>query len=106
MTSESIIAQSDRYIAGGVVSMNRKATPHLVFVRAEGSHIFDANGRSYIDYHAAFAPHLLGHHHPEVTAAVREARLHLITVQADAARAEIDLALVNGALGAPSESTP
>ena len=73
MTSESIIAQSDRYIAGGVVSMNRKATPHLVFVRAEGSHIFDANGRSYIDYHAAFAPHLLGHHHPEVTAAVREA---------------------------------
>ena len=58
MTSESIIAQSDRYIAGGVVSMNRKATPHLVFVRAEGSHIFDANGRSYIDYHAAFAPHL------------------------------------------------
>jgi hypothetical protein len=39
-------------------------------------------------------------------AAVREARLHLITVQADAARADVDLALVNGALGAASESTP
>ena len=42
----------------------------------------------------------------DAAAAVREARLHLIIVQADAARAEIDLALVNGALGAPSESTP
>jgi cobalt-zinc-cadmium efflux system outer membrane protein len=42
----------------------------------------------------------------DAAAAVREARLHLITVQADAARADVDLALVNGALGAPSESTP
>lgn len=73
MNSASIISQSERYIAGGVVSLNRKATPHLVFTHAEGSRIFDAEGRSYIDYHAAFAPHLLGHHHPEVTDAVRSA---------------------------------
>jgi glutamate-1-semialdehyde 2,1-aminomutase len=73
MTSQSIISKSERFIAGGVVSLNRKASPHLVFVRAEGSRIFDAEGRSFIDYHAAFAPHLLGHHHPEVTAAVRNA---------------------------------
>jgi len=61
MTSESIIARSERHIAGGVVSLNRKASPHLVFTRAEGSRIFDADGRSFIDYPAAFAPHLLGH---------------------------------------------
>lgn len=73
MTSKSIIAQSERYIAGGVVSLNRKAAPHLVFTHAKGSHLFDADGRTYIDYHAAFAPHLLGHHHPEVTEAVRGA---------------------------------
>lgn len=73
MNTESILNQSRRYIAGGVVSMNRKTDPAIVFTRAEGSRIFDANGRSYIDYHAAFAPHLLGHHHPEVTAAVRNA---------------------------------
>lgn len=73
MTTESIIARSERHIAGGVVSLNRKAAPHLVFTRAEGSRIYDAEGRSYIDYHAAFAPHLLGHHHPEVTEAVRAA---------------------------------
>lgn len=71
--SASIIQQSERHIAGGVVSLNRKAAPPIVFVRAAGSHIFDAEGRSYIDYHAAFAPHLLGHHNPEVTDAVRAA---------------------------------
>ena len=70
--SKSIIHQSEQYIAGGVVSLNRKASPPLVFVKAEGAVLFDAEGRSYIDYHAAFAPHLLGHHHPAVTAAVRE----------------------------------
>lgn len=73
MSSQSIISQSERYIAGGVVSLNRKAAPPIVFARAEGSRIFDAEGRVYIDYHAAFAPHLLGHHHPEITAAVRSA---------------------------------
>ncbi len=72
-SSEQIIARSARCIAGGVVSLNRKAAPPLVFVRGQGSRIFDADGRSFIDYHGAFAPHLLGHRHPEVTAAVHRA---------------------------------
>lgn len=71
--AEAIIDRSKRHIAGGVVSLNRKTVPHLVFARAEGAHLFDAEGNLYIDYHAAFAPHLLGHNHPEVTEAVREA---------------------------------
>jgi len=71
--SASIIHQSERYIAGGVVSLNRKTSLPIVFVRGEGPRLFDAQGRSYLDYHAAFAPHLLGHHHPEVTRAVHEA---------------------------------
>lgn len=62
-----------RYIAGGVVSINRKVEPPLVFRRAEGMHLYDVDGRRYIDYHAAFAPHLLGHNHPSVNAAVRRA---------------------------------
>lgn len=71
--SQSIIHQSERFIAGGVVSLNRKASPPLVFTRGEQSLIFDAEGRSYIDYHAAFGPHLLGHHHPEITQAIHAA---------------------------------
>ena len=70
--SETIIDRSKRHIAGGVVSLNRKTLPHLVFVKAEGARLFDADGNVYIDYHAAFAPHLLGHNHPEVTEAVRD----------------------------------
>jgi glutamate-1-semialdehyde 2,1-aminomutase len=72
-TTSSVIAQSSECIAGGVVSLNRKAPPHLVFVRAQGSHLWDADGRDFIDYHAAFAPHLLGHNHPEINAAVTRA---------------------------------
>ncbi|HWL54940.1 MAG TPA: aminotransferase class III-fold pyridoxal phosphate-dependent enzyme [Chthoniobacteraceae bacterium] len=72
-TSTSIQTQSERYIAGGVVSLNRKTTPHLVFTKGEGARLFDADGKTYLDYHAAFAPHLLGHHHPEVTREVAAA---------------------------------
>jgi glutamate-1-semialdehyde 2,1-aminomutase len=71
--TETIIRRSSALIAGGVVSLNRKTDPHLVFVRGAGSKIYDADGREYIDYHAAFAPHLLGHNHPEVNAAVMQA---------------------------------
>lgn len=72
-STHSIIEQSARHIAGGVVSLNRKTEPHIVFAKAEGARLYDAEGNTYIDYHAAFAPHLLGHHHPEVTQAVRDA---------------------------------
>jgi glutamate-1-semialdehyde 2,1-aminomutase len=68
--SADLFRRSGRVIAGGVVSMNRKVEPALAFVRGQGSRIWDADGREYIDYHAAFAPHLLGHNDPEVNEAV------------------------------------
>jgi len=71
--SETLARRSADSIAGGVVSLNRKVDPAIVFVRAEGSRLWDADGNEYIDYHAAFAPHLLGHNDPGVNAAVREA---------------------------------
>jgi glutamate-1-semialdehyde 2,1-aminomutase len=71
--SESIAKRSEQAIAGGVVSLNRKVEPTIVFVRAQGSRLWDADGHEYIDYHAAFAPHILGHNDPEVNAAVIEA---------------------------------
>jgi glutamate-1-semialdehyde aminotransferase len=72
-STKSVIEQSARHIAGGVVSLNRKVQPHIVFTRASGSRIWDADGREFIDYHAAFAPHLLGHNHPAINGAVRKA---------------------------------
>lgn len=71
--SKSLAARAERCIAGGVVSLNRKVEPPNAFVRGQGCRIWDADGNEYLDYHAAFAPHLLGHNEPTVNAAVRRA---------------------------------
>lgn len=68
--SEVVYAASSKYIAGGVVSLNRKVKPNIVFKSGFGSKITDIDGKEYIDYHAAFAPHFLGHNHPEINEAV------------------------------------
>ena len=68
--SESTIESSRRYLPGGVASVNRIAEPDLMFVRAKGAHMWDSEGKRYIDYHAAFGPHILGHNDPYVTDAV------------------------------------
>jgi len=39
-------------------------------VKGLGAYLWDADGNRYIDYHAAFAPHFLGHNDPHVTQAV------------------------------------
>lgn len=64
--------EAARYIAGGVVSLNRKVSPPIVFERAKGSKLYDIKGNEYIDYHAAFAPYLLGHNFDAVNDAVIE----------------------------------
>ncbi len=68
--SLEILRRNQRFIPGGVVSVNRAVQPEIVFVRARGQYLWDADGNRYIDYHAAFSPHLLGHNNPHVTAAV------------------------------------
>ena len=69
--SAEILAHNRKHIPGGVVSTNRAAQPEIVFTSARGSRLWDAEGNVYIDYHAAFAPHLLGHNDPYVSEAVQ-----------------------------------
>src|SRR6516225_2788729 len=64
--SHTLGSRAERSIPGGVSSNNRRAEPRLAFTRASGAYIFDADGRRYVDYHAAFGPPVLGHCHPEV----------------------------------------
>ncbi|MBK9166045.1 MAG: aspartate aminotransferase family protein [Bryobacterales bacterium] len=71
--SARILAENRQYIPGGAVSLNRVAGPDIVFVRGAGSRLHDADGNEYIDYHAAFAPHFLGHNDPYVNEAVDRA---------------------------------
>jgi glutamate-1-semialdehyde 2,1-aminomutase len=68
--SEAVFAKNRDFISGGVVSVNRAILPEIVFVKGEGAYIWDADGNRYIDYHAAFSPHFLGHNDPFVTEAV------------------------------------
>jgi glutamate-1-semialdehyde 2,1-aminomutase len=68
--SSRILEHNRKFIPGGVVSVNRAVRPEIVFVKGQGAYVWDADGNKYIDYHAAFAPHFLGHNDPYVTDAV------------------------------------
>jgi glutamate-1-semialdehyde 2,1-aminomutase len=70
--SRQRIAQSAQYLAGGVGSnfrMGISPTP-LVFERAEGPILFDADGNRLIDYYLGMGPMILGHSPAEVCRAV------------------------------------
>jgi len=68
--SSKILKHNRMFIPGGVVSVNRAVQPEIVFIKGQGAYVWDADGNKYIDYHAAFAPHFLGHNDPYVTDAV------------------------------------
>ena len=50
--------------------MNRIIEPAFMFTRGQGAHIWDVQGRRYVDYHAGFAPHFLGHNFAATNQAV------------------------------------
>ena len=75
--NETLFARARRKIPGGVNSPVRAfravgGTPKFI-ARGAGSRIWDADGREYIDYVGSWGPLIVGHAHPEVLAAVREA---------------------------------
>lgn len=72
--SRDLHARARKCIPGGTVSLNRKVDPEIAFVRGRGARMWDADGKEYLDYHAAFGPYLLGHNHPAVEDAVRRAQ--------------------------------
>lgn len=68
--AQQIWTRNQRYIPGGLFSLNRAIDPMRVFVKGKGAHIWDVDGRRYVDYHAAFAPYFLGHADDDVDQAV------------------------------------
>ncbi|MEZ0579917.1 acetylornithine transaminase [Nocardioides sp. MH1] len=60
-------AWTERY-AGAL--MNTFGPPKLVLVRGEGAHVWDADGREYVDLLGGIAVNALGHAHPRLVAAV------------------------------------
>lgn len=73
-TNAELFERSCRVIPGGVNSSIRAfkavgGTPYIV-QRAEGAHVWDVEGRQYIDLVQSYGAIILGHAHPAVTAAV------------------------------------
>ena len=93
--SEAAFERAQKVIPGGVNSPVRAyrgvgGNPPFI-ARGQGSHIFDIDGNEYIDYVGSWGPLLLGHRHPAIVEAVREA-LETGTSFGAPTEREIDLA--------------
>jgi 4-aminobutyrate aminotransferase len=64
--ADRVLAARERYVARGV------ATPSLVVARAEGAHVWDVDGREFLDFAGGIACQNLGHGPSAVVAAVHE----------------------------------
>lgn len=79
MTSKSsqLYRRARRRIPGGVNSPVRAfkgvGGDPIFFARGEGPYLWDEDGRRYIDYVGSWGPMILGHAHPGVVAAVKQA---------------------------------
>jgi glutamate-1-semialdehyde 2,1-aminomutase len=73
----SLFSEAQEVIPGGVNSPVRAfgavGGEPVFFARAEGAHLFDADGKRYIDYINSWGPMILGHAAPAVVRAVQEA---------------------------------
>jgi glutamate-1-semialdehyde 2,1-aminomutase len=75
--SEKLFQKAQKLIPGGVNSPVRAfrgvgGSPPFI-ARGEGSHLFDVDGNENIDYVGSWGPLLLGHRHPVIIEALREA---------------------------------
>ena len=66
MTSRETLALFERYVVPNYTRLP------VVLVRGEGSYVWDADGKRYLDLFPGWGVNGLGHCHPRVVAAVRE----------------------------------
>ena len=94
-TNETLFARAQARIPAGVNSPVRAfravgGTPPF-FERASGAHLWDAEGRRYIDYVGSWGPMVAGHTHPQVVEAVQAAAARALSFGAPTA-AEVEMA--------------
>ena len=65
-TTEQVQALESRHVL-----QTYKRQP-VVFVRGEGTRLFDADGRAYLDFLSGIGVVVLGHSHPRLAAAIAE----------------------------------
>ncbi|MBV8503554.1 MAG: glutamate-1-semialdehyde 2,1-aminomutase [Paucibacter sp.] len=94
-SNQELFERAQRVIPGGVNSPVRAfravgGTPRFI-TRGQGAHIYDAEGRRYVDYIGSWGPMILGHGHPAVLEAVQRAAVEGFSFGAPTER-EIELA--------------
>jgi len=93
--SEQLFRRAQEIIPGGVnspVRAFRAVGGHPLFIqRGEGSHIWDVDGREYIDYVGSWGPLIFGHRPPEVLRALQQI-LEIGTSFGAPTEREVDLA--------------
>jgi glutamate-1-semialdehyde 2,1-aminomutase len=77
VTNESLFARAQAVTPGGVNSPVRAfrsvgGTPYFV-ARGEGAHVWDVEGRRYLDYVQSYGASIHGHAHPKIVEAIRAA---------------------------------
>jgi 4-aminobutyrate aminotransferase-like enzyme len=65
-----IVARLRRLEGGGLRTFAED--PPMIWERAEGCRIYDADGKAYLDLYGGFAVAAIGHGHPKVVEAIRE----------------------------------
>ena len=66
---EDVVMIQERYAARYAQSlMNTFGPPKLTLVRGEGAHVWDADGKEYVDLLGGIAVNALGHAHPALVA--------------------------------------
>lgn len=93
--NESLFNRAQAVIPGGVNSPVRAfgsvgGNPRFI-ARAEGSRMWDADGKAYIDYVGSWGPAIAGHAHPKIVEAVRAAALNGLSFGAPT-EGEVELA--------------
>lgn len=72
--SDELFEQAKKTIPGGVNSpvraFNGVGGSPLFIDKANGAYIYDADGKTYIDYVGSWGPMILGHNHPKIRQAV------------------------------------
>ncbi|HEV2856381.1 MAG TPA: glutamate-1-semialdehyde 2,1-aminomutase [Thermoanaerobaculia bacterium] len=72
-----LFERAEKVLPGGVnspVRAFRGVGGEPVFVRAaQGAYLEGEDGRRYVDYIGGYGPHILGHRHPAIVAAIQEA---------------------------------
>ena len=70
---ESLVTQARQYFPGASNGNAALSGDHsFVIAGGQGAHVFDPEGRRWIDYLLGSGPMIVGHAHPEVNAAVRD----------------------------------